>query len=472
MKIKARACAIATLLATVTASASELDGTFKGSPGVVNLISGISSGGTATAIRTCCERGYSESDFDGTVDVSLDVTDGLLLPNGHFVTAGSATSTGVQGIALVELKRNGGFKQTQFLSVGPGGTLSNAKLALSSSADSYFVVSRVYDRATAGLFIQVVKMKLDGTIDASFGAGGSVAIALVDSALYPTAVVTTSHGIVVAGYYQDAGKPVDAFTAYVDAAASYSFVKRYKTNPTTWGGTYIYAAAYDAVADKIVLGGGYVATDPAPHYFIMQTNNRYYDPVSADLDSSFGDPAKGYMRFNAPPGADTSVRAMAIASDQSILTLYQGYASDPQNCYKFWVPRDGHWRGSGYTTDMVKLPNDEAVSLTCQFASSSKNGILFGGSQVFAGFGGVTKIPFVYKLDSDGSRDFDFAWQGYFSEYNDTVWRDRSAVGAGILDDGRVVFGASSQPPGFATQYHFTARIQSKDLIFQDSFDG
>jgi uncharacterized delta-60 repeat protein len=240
-------------------------------------------------------------------------------PDGKILAAGSADASGGSDFAVVRYNRDGTLDRT----FGTGGTALtdvsgagryDAAYAVAVQADGKILAAGSAD-ASGGSDFAVVRYNRDGTLDRTFGTGGKVVTDLAGTD-YAYAVALCGDGKILAAGSSDAGGSSDfALARYTgDGALDSRFGRQGMVLTDVSGvGSDDEARAVAVQADgDVVAAGRSNATPRADHDFALV---RYRDDGS--LDGSFG--RGGRVLTDVGGGSDDVALAVAVQADRKVV---------------------------------------------------------------------------------------------------------------------------------------------------------
>lgn len=268
---------------------------------------------------------------------------GLALQGDRIVAAGAAcgTTSGNPDFLVARYLTNGTLDTTfgsggsRISAIGPAGDIA---AAVGIDSQSRIVLAGTSE-ATSSMGSAVARYTSSGALDSTFGTGGSIRGKLVmpgnDS--IRALLIQADDKIVVAGAVDSAGRRAAIFRLNLNGAFDTSFGVGGKYSPEL--GAEAHVSSLQATADGKILAGGAIVQNPSdPDFLVLRINS------NGSLDSTFGDAGKAVTHVS---DYDDRVNGMALQADGKILTV--GATFDKAGDYDFALARynaDGSPDGS------------------------------------------------------------------------------------------------------------------------------
>lgn len=399
---------------------------------------------TPSNAQSCGGAGLLDTsfDFDGIVTTpfvnSTAVTSMVIQSDGKIVAVGPTDAGALSDFAVVRYNSNGSLDGTFGANgkvITDVGNRDNQPASVSLQSDGKIVVAGYsFNGATPGTNydITVIRYNPDGSLDLTFGTGGSVSTHL-GSNEYGSSVAIQSDGKIVV-----AGRGYNFSTFLIEFA-----VVRYNA---------------DGSLDTSFGGGGYVQTrlgfDDRALSVALQPDNKIVAAGFTYRESSGPDADFAVVRYNADGSMDTS-----FGSDGRVITSFGGGLDIGRSVR---IQSDGRIVVAGIarnTNDDFAVarynPNGSldtsfgaGGTVTTAFASSSGNdransvSIQSDGKLVVAGSSYNSNIGLA-RYSPDGSLDRSFGMGGLVTSFNEQFFLG-SASSAAIQTDGKIVTAGGS----------------------------
>jgi uncharacterized delta-60 repeat protein/CSLREA domain-containing protein len=379
--------------------------------------------------------------------------------DGKLVTAGT-TFNGVHAkISLIRLTSGGAYDSTfgnggkVLTSVSAGADIAND---LAVQADGKLVAAGS-TTGSLGEDTLVVRYNRDGSLDSSFGSGGSVATPVVEGNDHALGVAIQSDGKIVTSGEAEIAGPSTAFSTVryqANGALDTSFGNQgialtpvisrssrgplaVPSSPFTSSGAHDLAVQSDG---RIVSAGGLgVSRDFAPtgDFALLRYN------ANGTLDSGFGDAGTLTTGFGGGLGSST-ISGLARQHDGKLVavgTAYNGINSDFAIArYNLDGSLDRSFGDSGIVLTPIAGGDDTARDVAIQ-----PDGKIVVAGDYATGYGHSIQ-PVVARYNSTGTLDATFGNHGLADIYYSGGITTDKAYAVALQADGKIVIAGSTNP--------------------------